>query len=183
MSNDPLADAEPGETVTVEHTVTQHADAPYGAAGGFGSDRAVEWRTIGAEVVPSEFECDADDIQVTLEQELTKQVPMHLHDDPIDIEAHRARKRAERRGETLPDLPDLPSWVGRAATLAFSLSVALGGTWLATRPLDGAVTVNGEPLTFGPSVFSALAALTLVVGLVVFAMPYLPGLVRGRGAV
>jgi hypothetical protein len=177
MSTDPLDGVEPGDSVTIDYekTIRGINITPVGHHGG---DRESRIEMTSIKRIEKPREGDYDDIRVCWREEVTKQLPMHLHDDPIDLEAYRRRKRIK---EAADSTPDIPAWVSRALNLTIASSVALGVTWNVGQELDSSMTINGELVSFDPSAFVPVVAITLFLAFVVFTLPYLPRRMNAGG--
>lgn len=171
-SKDPLDGADIGETATVSETVDLYGInmAPDVF---FGSDRFGDADIVDVEIVETDGE-DYNNIKVTWEGEMTKQLPLRwdYHREPVTEEEKRVASRRK--------------WLyrgGRAAAVLIPMGLA---TWLAAvmmRRVSGEMTINGEPVvapTFA-EMLPAMAAVLLLSALIMYGLKGgFPGMARPR---
>jgi len=163
---DPLADADVGETVTVDHTEelwlgqleSEHAR---------GTDRFADRRVSNVEIVTDEHGDTL--LAVTVTSDVTKQLP-HAWDRCQEprTDAERQTARRTRWARTL----------GRLLPIPVTLAIGLAVTDRVMRRLAPRLTIGGEPLSYAPADLLPVAVVVLVAFMVVSVMPYMP---RGFG--
>jgi hypothetical protein len=164
---DPLADADVGETVTIEHTEEiwlGQLEADHAS----GSDRFGDRRVSNVEVVEDEY--GDQHLAVTVESDVTKRLPRRwdtARDPRTDSERRQARR--DRWARTLARLLPVP----------VTLGIGLAVTDRLMRRLAPRLTINGEPLGYSPTDLVPIALLVLVVFLAVLVIPAMRGEFRG----
>lgn len=123
---------------------------------------------VSAEVVDATVVAAGDTqprVAVTVTQETTETLPMALHDQAVYL--HWQRTRSDNGS-------DLPAWLSQGLGITVGFGVALGSSWLVLQQLNGALTVNGEPVVFDLASFLPVVVLTVVLAAVVYGIQFLP---------
>lgn len=163
MSEDPLEGADVGESKFVSETRTIHAiDLQPDAFRG--SDRFGEVTVGDIEVVEDEY--GDDEIQITLEGEVTKQLPARwdYHREPVtEAEKIKAKRRTWSRR------------VGRAVATLVPIGIATVASWNVMGALRSDMTINGEPVAaLEPQVFYLLFVFMVLAASAIYL--WLPGI-------
>ena len=157
---DPLADADVGATVTIEHTEeiwlgqleSEHAS---------GTDRFADRRVSNVEVVTDEY--GEQYLAVTVDSDVTKRLP------------YRWDESAAPRTETERQQARRTKWKRRVATIGVNLTVVGIGLAIGVRVMNsmaGELVVNGEPLP--PVGWLPVATVFMVALAIVAGIQYLP---------
>ena len=157
---DPLADADVGETVTIEHTEeiwlgqleSEHAS---------GTDRFADRRVSNVEVVTDEY--GEQHLAVTVDSDVTKRLP-HAWDTASEPRTDSERRDARRK-----------RWLRHAGSIGVNLTVLGIALAIGVRVLNsmaGELVVNGEPMD--PVAWPAVGAIALLAVVIVVGIQYLP---------
>jgi len=164
---DPLADADVGETVTIENTEQVWIDR-FEDPNARGGDRFRQSRVTNVELVEDEY--GDPSVAVTVESDVTKRLPRRwdaCREPRTDSERKQARR--ERWGSRLARLLPIP------VTLGLGLVV----TNYVMKGAARGMTVNGEPLTYSPWDLVPLVAIVVLAVAVVRAMVHGPRMGQG----
>lgn len=148
--DDPLDGAPIGQTETVTETQTLRG-INYVPDEFFGHDRFGEFGIADVEVIES-AEGDVDDIRVTWEGEMTKQLPRRWdqHNEPVTDEEKQQARRRKWLG-----------WLSRAAVFVVPLGLISTIAVKLTQEVSRELVINGEAAT-PPSMIDAVPVFILV---------------------
>lgn len=181
--DDPLAGAEPGASATVEHTVEVDT-IEFTPWGSHGHDRQQEWDITDVELIEPEHSEDPPLLEVTFEEQLTKQFPSRVHAHPIDTEATRDGYLEAGRAERQSTSSGL-KWGSRiAAATGFLIPAAGSGVfaWWLFQNME--LSINGDVVTSPLLIeFGAMYALVLLLSFVIYAFLSADRFGRDGGAV
>jgi hypothetical protein len=159
-SDDPLAGADIGKTVTVEHETDLWLGAVPGSDVVRGPDRDADYQLADAEVVADEYGDRM--LRVTVASDVTKQLPRNWDQEPR---------------EPTPEPFEGGSRLKRVGGLLLGAAISIGGAVALTQHFTGELA--GETVTFGPQptlfdLAPAVGAVAVLAALVVLAIQYLP---------
>lgn len=158
--DDPLADADIGETVTVQNTEEVWIDR-FEDPNARGSDRFRDSRITNVELVEDEY--GDPSVAVTVESEVTKALPRRwdtARAPRTDSEQRQARRRRWRRR--------LARWLPVPVTLGIGLAI----TNRVMSQLRGEVVIGGEPLTYSPWDLVPVVAIVAVAFMAIQVWPF-----------
>lgn len=167
--DDPLQNADIGETVTVRESKTIHSiDITPNVF--FGDDRFTDVEVSDVEIVEGAGE--SGDIRITWEGDVTKQLPSRwdYHADPVTEEEKREARR-KRRFRIFARVASIMFPIGAATIIAAHVF----------NKLAESMVVNGQPI--GPvtaaNILPSVAIIMLVSAVIIYGLN--GGLPRGRG--
>lgn len=160
-NTDPLNGKDVGETVTVTESKTLHS-INFTPDVYFGSDRFGDVEISDVEVIEGD-EGEAEDIRITWEGDITKQLPRRwdYHRDPVTQE-EKSQQRKKK-------------WLSRGAAALSLIVPSAVAVFIATRVMNsiaGKMTVNGQAMTAPSTAETAtvMGVILLLAAVIVYGM-------------